>query len=151
MANRKRKPNQETLMFRTYIIAILIVIAGAYGIFRLMTRSTEGGMPQQQVDALADCLTENGAKLYGTYWCPHCKEQKEAFGDAKDRITYVECTVDRQRNVMSEECKDAGITSFPTWVFGDGSVLSGQQPLRELAAHSDCSWDSKQAISEQSS
>jgi len=22
--------------------------------------------------ALAECLTESGAKFYGAYWCPHC-------------------------------------------------------------------------------
>lgn len=33
-------------------------------------------------DDFAKCLTEKGAKMYGTSWCGHCKNQKALFGDS---------------------------------------------------------------------
>jgi len=27
----------------------------------------------------AKCLTQKGAKMYGTFWCPHCQNQKKEF------------------------------------------------------------------------
>ncbi|MFH1047301.1 MAG: hypothetical protein V1738_03275 [Patescibacteria group bacterium] len=151
MTNSKRKPNQG-IMYRTYVIAILIVITAVYGTYRL----TAGGesiekATTNQVDQLADCLTASGAKLYGTFWCPHCTEQKKAFGDSFGRISYIECTVDGQKNVMSQECKDAGVTGFPTWIFGDGTRVSGKQSFADLAAHGSCDWKSDETIIEPSS
>ena len=31
--------------------------------------------------------------MYGLYWCPHCIEQKEMFGDAFHYVPYVECAI----------------------------------------------------------
>jgi thiol-disulfide isomerase/thioredoxin len=28
-------------------------------------------------DEFAKCLTDNGAKFYGAFWCPHCQAQKK--------------------------------------------------------------------------
>jgi glutaredoxin len=127
-------------MFRTYLIAILIVLATVYGIYRVAVRGGANSVPEESVAQLADCLTESGAKLYGTFWCPHCTDQKEAFGSSFGRVHYIECTVDGQRNVMSEECKEAGVSGFPTWIFGDGSRLGGKQGFAELASRSGCEW-----------
>ncbi len=138
--NSKRKPNQQPIMFRTYLIAVLIVVSGVYGAYRLAVKDEAEPAPVDDVAKLADCLTESGAKLYGTFWCPHCNDQKDAFGANIGRVTYIECTVDGQRNVMSEECKEAQIRGFPTWIFGDGTQVSGKQPFRELAARSGCDW-----------
>ncbi len=140
MAYSKLKPNRQNIMFRTYVIAMLIVVAGAYGIYRLAVRDGESAVSPEARAALADCLTESGAKLYGTFWCPHCIDQKKAFGSDIGRITYIECTVNGQRDVMSEECKEAGITGFPTWIFGDSSRVSGKQSFLELAVQSGCEW-----------
>ena len=30
---------------------------------------TESGL-----DAFAKCLSDNGIKMYGAYWCPHCQK-----------------------------------------------------------------------------
>jgi hypothetical protein len=42
-------------------------------------------------DTFADCLTESGAKMYGTDWCPHCKNQKKLFGSSFDKVDYINC------------------------------------------------------------
>lgn len=84
--------------------------------------------------ALAECLTESGAKFYGAYWCSHCQNQKAMFGDAVDSAPYVEC----EENAA--ECQAAGITGYPTWIFGDGTVMQGAQALETLAEYSGCEY-----------
>lgn len=84
--------------------------------------------------ALAQCLTDSGAKFYGAYWCPHCNDQKAMFADAVKDIPYVEC----EENAA--ECQAAGITGYPTWIFADGTVAQGAQPLERLASLSGCEY-----------
>lgn len=90
-----------------------------------------------EVEDIAQCLTDKGATFYGAYWCPHCADQKEAFGDAMQYINYVECDPGGE-NADPEACTDAGIVSYPTWVFADGSQLVGTRSPEELAEKASC-------------
>src|SRR3989344_637280 len=65
--------------------------------------------PLTDVQALAECLRDSGATLYGTPWCGYCKKQKEAFGDSADLIPYVDC------EAQPERC-DSRIKGYPTWI-----------------------------------
>ena len=40
-------------------------------------------------DSFAKCLASKQAKMYGLYWCPHCIDQKEMFGEAFHYVPYV--------------------------------------------------------------
>jgi hypothetical protein len=84
-------------------------------------------------DAFAQCLSEKGAVMYGTYWCPHCQNEKKAFGDSFRFVNYVECTQDPKR------CTAAKIDGYPTWIFPDGRRLEGEQGLQKLSQVSACS------------
>ncbi len=88
-------------------------------------------------DGFAQCLADNGMKMYGAWWCPHCNDQKALFGSAFKKVSYVECSPN-QSKTMSQECKDAKIEGYPTWVLADDSRLSGQQTLETLAEKSGC-------------
>jgi len=81
--------------------------------------------------ALARHLREQGAVMYGAYWCPHCTDQKALFGDAAKDIPYVECAKDGV-NARPDLCEKAGVKSFPTWVMGT-ERREGTQSLRALA------------------
>ena len=35
--------------------------------------------------------------MYGLYWCPHCIEQKQMFGEAFHYVPYVECAIKGSR------------------------------------------------------
>ena len=91
----------------------------------------------EQYDAFATCLTESGAKIYGAYWCPHCKDQKEDFGGSWDKINYIECSLPN-RGGVTEVCKQAGITGYPTWEFADGSRQSRRLPFQKLGSITGC-------------
>ena len=84
------------------------------------------------LESFAQCLTENDAVMYGAYWCGHCKQQKEDFGDAFALINYVECTEE------TETCTAAGIQGFPTWII-DGELFPGRQSFERLASLTGCS------------
>ncbi|NER78139.1 MAG: vitamin K epoxide reductase family protein [Leptolyngbya sp. SIO1D8] len=82
--------------------------------------------------ALAAHLKDIGAKMYGAWWCPHCHDQKQLFGqDAAKTIPYIECAEDGQ-NPQRELCRSAGISGFPTWEI-QGELYSGAQSLEVLA------------------
>ena len=82
-------------------------------------------------EELAKCLTENGAKMYGTSWCGHCKDQKALFGDDFQYVDYVDCDENK------EACQSAGIPGYPTWII-DGEQHVGGQTLEKLASLTGC-------------
>ena len=84
-----------------------------------------------EYDALAQCLTENGAVMYGTEWCSHCKSQKKLFGKSFEYVNYVDCDKNR------EACSMAGIQGFPTWVIS-GENYPGLQALDKLGSLAGC-------------
>ena len=82
--------------------------------------------------ALAEHLTATGAKKYGAFWCPHCYEQKQLFGqEAFSEVDYIECD-NQGKNPQRDVCMAAGIQSFPTWEI-DGQFYPGTKELDELA------------------
>ena len=81
---------------------------------------------------LAKHLTAVGAKKYGAFWCPHCFEQKQLFGEqAFDEVTYIECA-EEGKDPQPQVCSAAGIRSFPTWEI-DGEFYPGIKTPEELA------------------
>ncbi len=84
-----------------------------------------------EYDTFAQCLTENGATMYGTEWCSHCQNQKKAFGKSFQYVDFVDCDFD------SDECLRNGVSSYPTWII-DGEKYMGEQPLYRLASLANC-------------
>ena len=89
---------------------------------------------------LATCISDSGANFYGAYWCPHGEEQKDIFGAAQVNLPYTECDA-KGTNGDPQACTEAGITSYPTWIFADGTVISGTQTFDTLAGITGCTWE----------
>lgn len=89
------------------------------------------------LDSFAKCLKENGAIMYGAFWCPHCQRTKAMFGSAAQYLPYVECSTPDGKG-QTQVCIDKKIQSYPTWVFADGHTLNGEHTLTELAQASKC-------------
>ena len=76
-------------------------------------------------------LDAAGAIMYGAAWCQHCTDQKELFEDGQEFLPFLEVTnPDRTPNQVGI---DAEISSYPTWIFADGTRLTGVQSLEALA------------------
>ena len=87
---------------------------------------------------LAEHLQKIGAKMYGAFWCPHCFEQKQLFGqEAIEIMPYVECHPEG-KNPDPKACADAEIKSFPTWIINK-KVYPGTQSLEKLTKLSEYS------------
>ncbi len=69
--------------------------------------------------------------MYGTDWCPHCKNQKAMFGDSFKKINYINCDIDR------DECLVNGIEGYPTWKI-NGEYYPGVKPVEILSGLSGC-------------
>jgi uncharacterized membrane protein/glutaredoxin len=80
--------------------------------------------------ALAQHLSENGVKMYGAEWCPHCQDQKAMFGAAAKRLPYVECSMGRQGSAQTTACRTAGIKTYPTWEIKGKRYEEVLSPLR---------------------
>lgn len=82
--------------------------------------------------ALAEHLSSSGARVFTAYWCPHCHDQKEAFGkEAAAKLQVIECAEDGA-NSQAQLCKQQGVQGYPSWQI-KGVVDSGVKPLNTLA------------------
>ena len=104
----------------TYLVIVFILFAALYGYKNIAGKAVQG-----QYDEFAKYLTEQGIKMYGTEWCPHCKNQKKLFGNSFQYINYTDC--DKNRN----ECSIAGITGYPTWKINN-QTYPGEQSIERL-------------------
>lgn len=101
------------------------------------TDPVEGEMTSEDITALAQCLGEKDVVMYGSVGCGHCQNQKDAFGDSFQHITYVECNPNVDLD-SARKCQAAGITGVPTWEFPDGTQKVGETSLPELAETAGC-------------
>lgn len=126
--SRKKERNKKLYLFAS--AGVLIIIAAIFL-----------GGPKEEANAelkgFAECLENEGARFYGTFWCSYCKQQKETFGQAAKYLPYTECSTLDSRGQLPE-CQKKEIKSYPTWEFADGSRLSGALPLSVLAEKTNC-------------
>lgn len=107
-------------------------------LFSLVILSACKGEPVDgQYAELAQCLSDKGVKMYGAFWCPHCANQKDMFGDDFRYIDYIECD-ERGENGDPEACREAGVQSYPTWTFPGQDPLVGEKSPEELAQKANC-------------
>ena len=146
----RRWDDRGKLFFNGAIVAMVALVA-TFGIYAVPGGPLSSGTQAAEVEgagppvtnpsgaaevALANYLTEIDAKMYGAYWCPHCFDQKQLFGqDAAKKIPYVECAPDG-KNSQTAVCQAVPeVRGFPTWEV-NGEFLSGSQSLETLAAAS---------------
>ncbi len=115
------------------IISILVLLAFAGGTIWLIKTPGKGG----KLDQFATCIANSGAKFYGAFWCPHCRNQKAEFGSSAKLLPYVECSTP-DGNSQLQVCTDQGIKGYPTWKFGDGTEKSGEVSLADLSIATKC-------------
>ena len=115
------------------VVVILIILVGGYFIF-----GGDSDYTNEELDSFAKCLTEEGAVMYGAFWCPHCARSKANFGSSFQYINYIECDP-RGENEQSELCIEKEIKGYDTWEFKDGSrIETGEPSFEELSIKTGC-------------
>lgn len=114
------------------ILAVIIIFIGF-----IIYSSVNAG---SQYGEFAKCISEKGAKMHGAFWCSACAEQKSRFGNSFEHVNYIECSnPDKSQNAI---CNAAGISSYPTWEFADGSRMQGVLSMQQLSEKTGCSLNS---------
>ena len=103
------------------------------GIFLLVSANNKPG----KLDEFARCLKDKGAVFYGTFWCPHCQNQKAMFGKSAKLLPYIECSTPDGQSQLAV-CQEKKIEGYPTWEFTDSSRESGEVPLSRLSEKTGC-------------
>jgi len=111
-------------------ILLGLIVLGVLASFMVSTRPNK-------LDSFAQCLKDSGTIFYGAFWCPHCQRTKAMFGSAAKYLPYVECS-NPDGQSQTQICIDKGVQNYPTWVFPDGSILTGEHSLQELSTASKC-------------
>lgn len=130
-------------LFFTAVVVGVVALVGTLGVYANITNpSTAGAGSQTSGPAittssgqaeigLAEHLSQIGAKKYGAYWCPHCHDQKQLFGQqAFAQVNYIECDPNG-KDAQPDRCETAGIQSYPTWEI-NGQLYPGTRGLEEL-------------------
>lgn len=112
-------------------IVIVLIIGGLVSL--LVVEAKKPG----KYDTLAQCIADSGAKFYGAFWCPHCQATKAMFGKSAKLLPYVECSQPNGKGQLPI-CDEKGIKGYPTWIFPDGSELTGEQTIEALATKTNC-------------
>ncbi len=127
--SHKKKNNNIILI----VVLAALFIGALIWIVKANSKEAAPAVSPAQVDALAQCLTDKGVKMYGASRCPHCKAQKEMFGTSFSKIDYIECTTD------AVKCNIAGVKGYPTWIY-QGQKYEGEQTFDALAQIAGCSY-----------
>lgn len=137
----KPKKDKGVLAYRLVLTLIIVLAVGGFAVaYWAQKPKNEPIVDNSKMASLAECLTTKGAKMYGTYWCPHCQQQKKEFGAAFEKVNYIECSEQGNPRSQLQVCADAGIKGYPTWMWPDGSTLEGPQSFKALADKSGCPW-----------
>jgi glutaredoxin len=133
---KKQKISKENII----IIVVAVVLSIGIIVYAVANSNSKKIIPDvsnatSTYDAFAQCLTSKDTTMYGASWCPHCQEQKKAFGTAVQYIKYVECPDNTQL------CIDKGIQGYPTWLIGTSTKLEGfdkNKTMKELSDATGC-------------
>ncbi|MBD0334704.1 MAG: vitamin K epoxide reductase family protein [Cyanobacteria bacterium Co-bin13] len=128
-------------LFTAFIAAFVVLIA-TLGVYANVNnpRADSGGQLGPAITttsgaaevALAQHLADTGAIFYGAWWCPHCHEQKQLFGQQASAILpYEECS-EPDGQTQTAACQTAEIRGYPTWEI-NGQRYSGAKSLTDLA------------------
>jgi len=131
LISKKTLMSPKSSFGKLVIVAIVFASIVIYGANSIQSSQDFIGDSNSYQIALAKHLGGIGARMYGSYKCPHCLDQKKDFGSAFNFIEYVECN-NRGANANPSLCFAKGINVYPTWEI-KGNYYQGQYKLSKLA------------------
>ncbi|MDO8424204.1 MAG: thioredoxin domain-containing protein [bacterium] len=115
------------------LVWLLVFLLVAGGLVWLVKTPGRPG----KLDLFATCIKDSGAKYYGAFWCPNCKNQEARFGKSARLLPRIECSTPDAKGQMPI-CQEAKVEGYPTWDFVNGERVTGNLPLERLAELTSC-------------
>ena len=135
--------NRETMFYRSFIVVFSVLIGGIVWSNNLdpaRADRIDGSSTIQAISAeenqarvdFAKFLTKNKIVMYSAWYCSHCQNQKDLFGqDALKELTIVECA-NKGEFKFNDVCVNKQIEATPSWEI-DNEIITGTTSLKELA------------------
>jgi hypothetical protein len=120
-------------MSKNKIITFIVLVVFIGAVVWLIKTPPKPG----KLDAFAQCINDAGAKYFGAFWCPNCKNQEALFGRSSRLLPRIECSTPDGKGQLPI-CTEAKIEGYPTWEFTDGTKVTGVQSLEALAEKTLC-------------
>jgi len=121
----------HTAVLTVCVLGVVVIGSSAFQSDSLESQNEGTSTANSFQLGLAKHLSRRGAKMFGSYKCPHCNAQKALFGDASKYVDYVECDPEGP-NTRSNLCFSRGIMNYPTWEI-NGKYYEGAKSLAELS------------------
>ena len=135
----KKASRNKLIMSIAIIAGILVLFYAVYSALGKITGGTINPINEPNED-FVKCLSDKNIKMYGAYWCPHCMNNKEMFGDEGkilvDLGIYVECDSGGE-NPQPDLCSEKGVEGYPTWEINN-KLYSGEMSLDKITELSGC-------------
>lgn len=134
---QETKPSKKAILkaLRPWIILIVIINIIPLILFNLPSSEKEN------YDELAQCITEKGVNMYGSFRCGVCSKTRAMFGDSFQYINEIECHPQGE-NSQVELCLKKDIAGTPTWILEPNGVELKRQlgflSIEELKEFSGC-------------
>ncbi len=117
--------HQRNLLLLAILVAVIVLF-----LIVLFPKGT-ASKSENSAENLAACFKTQKVVMYGNDTCSECQNQKQIFGSAFSKISYVNCDFNQ------DLCAKNGVTAFPTWISGEKKLV-GLKSLPELAEWSSC-------------
>ncbi len=121
----------HTAVLTVCVLGVVVIGSSAFQSDSLESQNEGTSTANSFQLGLAKHLSRRGAKMYGSYKCPHCNAQKALFGAASKYVDYVECDPEGP-NTRSNLCFSRGIMNYPTWEI-NGKYYEGAKSLADLS------------------
>ncbi len=134
---QETKPTKKAILKALMPWIILIIIINIIPLVLFNIQSSE----KENYDLLAQCITEKGVNMYGSFRCGVCAKTRAMFGDSFQYINEIECHPQGE-NSQTELCLKKGIEGTPTWILEPDEIELKRQlgflSIEELKEFSGC-------------
>lgn len=109
-------PSAPGLPWRNWVLNTGLVALAVVGAVHATSSGLFEPRESPRLTALAQHLDRIGARYYGAFWCPACREQGKLFAGSAGHLPYVECSPEGRNGPVALECLRPEIQGYPTWL-----------------------------------
>lgn len=123
-------PNKKYLFIVIFILAILAVL---FFLINVISNNEKYKPDNNKFLEFNKCLSENGIVIYGSSWCPACRQVVDTLGGYESiKSIYVDCDNEQQR------CANEKKTDYVPEIQINSKIYSGSRTLKGFSESTGC-------------